>query len=91
MRHKECDVWSYTVGLCHLITSSVTNVICNPQQIITSPVWVQKTSMTAPDLHFTFDNLDCIDNHGGTLVQGKVKTRGGGGFSLYAVYADVSL
>ncbi len=65
-----CDVTSYTAGVCHLISN-------DPLQTITAPMWMKKTPFSmlpikAPDLHFTFDNLNGITNSGANLVYGKV-------------------
>ena len=75
MQQTNCDASSYTKqGFCHFITS-------NSVQTITDPVWTHKTSSSilpirVPDLQFTFDNLNGIDNYGATLVPGKVRLWG---------------
>ncbi len=73
MQSTKCDVPSYTGGVCHFITS-------NPLQTISAHVWMQQTSFSmlpirTPDFHFTFDNLNDIDNYGATLVPGKVSLK----------------
>ncbi len=70
MQQARCDVSVYSNGECQIIEDS-------PLQTITCPLWQPETlfiklSMKPPDLYFSFNNFNDLDNYGADLVPGRV-------------------